>query len=319
MDKFDRIYALHRMFTARRYPVSLQMLCDELACEASTVKRLIRTLREQLDAPVYNVRGEGWCYDRKRHFELPGLWFNRQELEALLAMNCLIAQIGPGLLAGEIAPIRQKLEYLLERCSPGITGQGGRIRILEMGRRTAELPHFSCVAAATLERRRVAFAYAARSSGRAELREVSPQRLVHYRDNWYLDGFCHLRQDLRTFSLDCMADVTTLETVADDLDEASLNNALASAYGIFSGHADKLAVLRFSSNRARWVASESWHPEQQGEWLENGDYELRIPYADATELILDICRYGPDVEVIAPPELRQTVALRLREAANRYA
>jgi predicted DNA-binding transcriptional regulator YafY len=36
-------------------------------------------------------------------------------------------------------------------------------------------------------------------------REVSPQRLVHYRDNWYLDAWCHLREDVRSFSIDAIA------------------------------------------------------------------------------------------------------------------
>lgn len=318
MDKFDRIYQLHKIFTERRTPASMSLLCERLECAPATVKRALEMLRCQLGAPVYNVKGQGWRYDQRQHFEMPGLWFNRRELEALLAMNRLLGQIGPGLLEEETSPIRQRMESLLDRCSPGASGQGTRIRILEMGRRTAELPHFSRVAAATLERKRITFSYSARSGSRHELREVSPQRLVHYRHNWYLDGYCHLRDGLRTFSLDCMQDVVTGQQPALDMDEALLDQQLGSAYGIFSGTADKLAILRFSRDRARWVAAESWHPEQQGAWLDNGEYELRIPYDNATELILDICRYGPDVEVMAPTELRHAVAARLQSAASRY-
>jgi len=45
---------------------------------------------------------------------------------------------------------------------------------------------------------------------------------------------------------------------------------------------------------------------------------VRVPYANAMELILDICRYGPDVEVIEPERLRLCVAERLRLAAEQY-
>jgi len=66
------------------------------------------------------------------------------------------------------------------------------------------------------------------------------------------------------------------------------------------------------------VADERWHPQQQGRFLPDGSYQLEIPYHRADELILDILRYGPDVEVLAPPELRQEVAERLQRAAAIY-
>ncbi len=76
-------------------------------------------------------------------------------------------------------------------------------------------------------------------------------------------------------------------------------------------------MLRFTLERARWVADERWHPDQIGQW--NGEaYELQVPYSDPRELVMDILKYGPDVEVVAPQELREAVAARIREANMRY-
>ena len=94
---------------------------------------------------------------------------------------------------------------------------------------------------------------------------------------------------------------------------------MASAYGIFSGKADKTAVLRFSAERARWVADERWHPQQVGQFLTDGSYELRIPYRDERELVMDILKYGPDIEVVGPENLRKQVAEKLRKALEPYA
>ncbi|MDT8429578.1 MAG: WYL domain-containing protein [Pseudomonadales bacterium] len=44
--------------------------------------------------------------------------------------------------------------------------------------------------------------YSSRSKEELSERWVSPQRLVYYRDNWYLDAWCHLREGLRMFSID---------------------------------------------------------------------------------------------------------------------
>lgn len=95
-------------------------------------------------------------------------------------------------------------------------------------------------------------------------REVSPQRLVHYRDNWYLDTYDHMRKGLRTFSLDCIREVRLMAIQARNIPEQKLNRELGRSYGIFAGKPTQTAVLRFTAFRARWVAREQWHPEQRG-------------------------------------------------------
>ena len=145
-----------------------------------------------------------------------------------------------------------------------------------------------------------------------------PQRLAHYRDNWYLDAWCHDKKGLRIFAVECIRAVEPLAKAAKTVPESTLNRELASAYGIFAGLPHATAVLRFTAKRARWVAEEIWHPEQQSRRLEDGCYELRLPYSDDRELLMDILKYGADVEVVAPVELREAVRNLLETAANQY-
>ena len=109
-----------------------------------------------------------------------------------------------------------------------------------------------------------------------------------------------------------------LEQAAEDIDAERLNQDLGGSYGIFSGAPTATALLCFTAERARWVAAESWHPQQQGAWRADGCYELSVPYHRDEELILDILRYGHEVEVLAPPSLRTAVAQRLRLAVAQY-
>ena len=90
------------------------------------------------------------------------------------------------------------------------------------------------------------------------------------------------------------------------------------SYGIFAGGPTGSATLRFSPERARWVADEQWHPEQEGRLLPDGRYELRIPYSTSHELLMDILRHGPEVEVIGPPELRQATRELLARTLASY-
>ncbi len=217
-----------------------------------------------------------------------------------------------------LKPLLARLNALLDSQEESADEIRKRIRILHMAARTERPEHFESVASATIRRKRIRVSYHARSSNEITHREISPQRLVHYRDNWYLDGWCHLREGLRSFSVDAIRSAEILEQKAKRVAEKTLNEVLASAYGIFSGKADKRAVLRFTSKQSRWVAFEQWHPEQVGQFEEDGSYCLEIPYRHDNELVMDILRYGPEVEVVSPAGLRNKVKKRLAEAIARY-
>jgi predicted DNA-binding transcriptional regulator YafY len=86
--------------------------------------------------------------------------------------------------------------------------------------------------------------------------------------------------------------------------EAELDAVLGAGYGIFAGQSVQWARLRFSAERARWVAAETWHRQQRGQWDDQGRWTLDLPYADSRELEMDILRHVPHVEVLAPETLR---------------
>ena len=141
---------------------------------------------------------------------------------------------------------------------------------------------------------------------------------MHYRDNWYIDAWCHLREELRTFSVDRIEYSRLINTNALDIDDAILKEHFSTAYGIFSGTPNKTAVLKFNKSVAKWVADEQWHPEQNGQFDFDGCYQLEIPYRDQRELIQDILRFGPDVEVLKPEQLREEIKEKLTMAKNQY-
>ncbi len=320
MDRFDRIFELNRIFQAAHQPVSRRRLEEELECSRATVKRLIEDMRRYLNAPiVYDRERDGYRYDRRggAMYELPGLWFNASELHALVMAQQLLAEVEPGLLDQQLRPLQRRIDRLLDLEQAGSDGLAGRVRVSQVGARRGGA-HFLTVAGALARQQRLQIGYLNRGSDDHSEREVSPQRLNYYRDNWYLDAWCHLREGLRTFALDTIESAQPLPTRAARVPAADLDRHYASAYGIFSGVPDRVAVLRFSPQRARWVAKEHWHRDQEGRFLPDGHYELRIPYSNHLELVMDILKYGAEVEVLEPAELREQVAERLRAALGRY-
>ena len=322
MDRTERFYKIDQLLNDRR-SVPMATLIEKLDISLATVKRDIEYMRDRLRAPIIWDRSlRGYRFDSSlpgaRKYSLPGLWFNDQEIFALLTMYQLLSNLGNGLLTPHIKPLLSRLNALMGCQDDSADEIRQRIRILHMAARTERPEYFEAVASATIRRRRLKIAYHARSSDEITEREVSPQRLVHYRDNWYLDGWCHLRNELRSFSVDAIKAAELLDRKAKPVSGHTLNEVLESSYGIFFGKADKRARLRFTPKQARWVASEQWHPEQVSQFGKDGSYLLVFPYSNDGELIMDILRYGADVTVEAPAELRRKVKRRLEDAAAIY-
>ena len=320
MNVFDRIYALHKQLAGARRPIPKATLEARMECSPATVKRLIRDMRLYLDAPIeYDREYNGYYYARQdgERFELPGLWFSAGELISLLALDQLLESVQPGLLSHDLAPVRRRVERILDSRAMGAGELSQRTRVLRATAR-APGPAFGEVASGLALRRRLRIDYHGRARDAQTTRDVSPQRLVYYRDNWYLDAWCHRAEGLRSFSLDRIKTAQILEAGANDMTPDDLDAALGAGYGIFSGPAHATAVVRFSARAARWVADEQWHPEQAGAFLADGRYELRLPYAAAEELLRDVLAFGPEAEVVAPEALRAAIAERLHDAAQLY-
>jgi predicted DNA-binding transcriptional regulator YafY len=319
MDRFDRITRLHRLLDGRRVPLGLNEIMARLEGSRATANRAIRTLREDLGAPLeYDRERNGYYYAGGAIYQLPGLWLNSSELMALIASEHLLAEVEPGVLAPMIHPLRKRLAHLLERRQTGSGELLQRIRIFQTETRGTDLDTFRDVAEALGTRHRIRVLYHGRERDKTTERVISGQRLVYYRDNWYLDAWCHKSNGLRTFSLDRLKPVESLEAPARDCSDAELDAHFKRGYGLYAGPPKHTAVLRFTPEQARWVADEHWHPDQRSQVLNDGGYELRVPYADARELVMQILKYGPDVEVIGPASLRRRIAELASRAAARY-
>ncbi|HLX25083.1 MAG TPA: YafY family protein [Usitatibacter sp.] len=322
MDRTERFYRIDHLIRERGI-VPVKDFLRELEVSLATFKRDIEYMRSRYNAPIVWDRDQnGYRFEEAQKFapkyELPGLWFNPREAQALLTMEHLLENLEPSLLGAHVEPLKARLSALLSTGDRSVEEVRRRIRVISFGARRHEPKHFQLVASAVLGRERLKITYWNRSKDEVTEREVSPQRLVHYRNNWYLDAWCHLRNDIRSFALDGMVSVIAVAGKVKDVPDAELDAVLAAGYGIFSGRKVQWAHLRFTPERARYVSLEEWHPKQRAKWEKDGSYVLEVPYSSEKELVMDILKMGSDVEVLGPAPLRATVAERARAAAKLY-
>jgi predicted DNA-binding transcriptional regulator YafY len=321
MDRTERFYQIDQMLQSGR-PVPIERFLDTLGVSRATFKRDLEYMRDRLNAPIEWDRFEGgYRYAEPADgpaFALPGLWFNASEAHALLMMQQLLADLQPGLLGAQVAPLQARLRALLGSADHSAEEVERRVRIVTAARRRLALRHFETVASATLRRRRLLIAHYARATDETTERTVSPQQLVFYRENWYLVAWCHLRGDIRSFSIDAIVSAEPTESAAHEVDRDALAEVMESGYGIFSGREVTWATLRFAPERSRWVAAEVWHPQQRGRFDEMRRWVLEVPYSDPRELTMDVLKHGASVEVLAPAGLREAIAAELAAAIRGY-
>ncbi|AFI85404.1 helix-turn-helix transcriptional regulator [Methylophaga nitratireducenticrescens] len=317
---FERIYALHKFFSNRRYPVPLNDILNEFEFSKNTFNIARNYLCDVLGAPLKNRKGEGYFYDLKsgETYELPGLWFSAKEIVSLALLEQLSETLQPEVVKQLLHPVSKRLHQLLAKQHISQHDWQHRIKVATQWQRLCEPDHFINVSHALLTRQQLEIDYWQWQTDSTETRIISPQRLVYYRDNWYLDAWCHKRQALRTFSVDAICRSKQIANTAEDIDSEQLNAHVTPGYGIFAGQVQGIAQLKFSKAISKRVSRENWHPDQQSHWTDLGEYQLSVPYSDTRELTRDILRFGSDIEVLSPESLREQVKQELEKTLKKY-
>jgi proteasome accessory factor C len=323
MDGFDRIYDLHKIFSKRSTPIPLADILSQMECSRATFNRVKRHMTDFLGAPIaYNRELRGYYYQTQGdgHYELPGIWLNQEELHALVLIHGLLADIGSGLLRNQLAPVKQRFEALLAQRAINPCALADKVRMVGATYRPVRHDQFVKIAHALFNEQCLNILYESRIDGTTTQRDISPQRLIHYRGNWYLDSWCHKRKGLRTFALECLKHCGPGTATFKKIAVADLDAHFLPTYGIFSAAHQAEAALLFSPAIARRVRDEEWHPQQILKLHNDGSVEMRVPFNPETpqELIKDILSYGDEVKILGPESLQEQIAAKLRRACALY-
>jgi predicted DNA-binding transcriptional regulator YafY len=322
MSQLERLQRINHILQERGI-VPAQDFLHELEISLPTFKRDLTQLRNSFNAPIiYDRYSGGYKFDKPnvgKKFELPGIWFSESETTALVMMHHLLSNLDQGgLLGPHLSPLMSRIDSILSTGSVSSNELRKRIKVIPIGARSTSLKNFSEIGLALLKRERIGITYYAKTNDITTDRIISPQRLVYYKSSWYLDAYCHLRNELRSFAVDGIKKSQQTNIKAIDIPEKELDENFTESYGIFSGKANKKVKLKFSPRTARWVSTEEWHPNQIGSFDKQGFYSLEFEYNQDPELIMDILKYGSSVEVMSPTSLRTKVAKELKKAIEKY-
>lgn len=319
MDPQARIVRLHDLLSGRTTPIHPTVLQEALGCSRTTLQRMLTRLRDELQAPVLHVAEQGYCYDiSSGPYELPGMWLDADELASLMMVDALLARLESGVLQSQARLLRAQVEVLLGQAVVDESVGADRLRErvqLVTPKFLAQRPEiFATVCEATLAGQRLRFTDYARKRGEPPTRQVSPQRLLYFQENWFLQAWCHDVEAPQVFAL---ARLHHLEVIPGKVHEVEPPPV---AHGRLVGMSPvrHVARLRFTPSAAASVAGEYWHPQQHGQFATDGSYELSVPYAQVQDLLGQILKHGATVLVESPKSLRKAVVKALERASARY-
>ncbi|MGJ8664371.1 MAG: helix-turn-helix transcriptional regulator, partial [Marinicella sp.] len=288
MKKIDRIYLLDKILKERRSPIAVDSLKERLECSQATVYRIIATLRDEFNAPIESDEN-GVSYNRTAHFDLPGIRLNAEETQGLLMAAQLLEDLQSDSLQKPMQRILDNIDKVLQQ--KGIQNRR-LIQIIPALSRKPDPTVFQQVMTALQTEKKLNITYQTRSQKQTTQRLISPQRLTSYKNAWYLDAWCHLREGIRLFALEQIQHIETDIERAQKVPVDELRSHYAESYGIFSGQMKHLAEIKINTNQAPWTVFEHWHSKQHIEHIDEDHINLQIPYNDSRELIADVMRLG---------------------------
>ena len=317
MPSADLIQQLHRLFNTPNSSYTTLALAAETGVAPAELQSALVSLKDEHKAPLqYSNEGRTYRYNpEKQPFELPGLSFTSSELRGLATVLSMLKDLNPGHNSSELNQLQKQMGKLMQEGGLNPDDLKHRIRILTTGRRSVNPQIYQQVTDALFTRKQLNIHYVAADQSLSE-RAISPQTLVYYRDSWYIDAWCHKRQQLRTFMLGRINSAYQLSEPAKEFDQAQLDDHFHNSYGIFSGDEQRTAELIFLPGAAHLVAQQQWHPDAKGQW-QSDQYHLSLPYNDDRELLRDLLSYAPHIIVNGPEDLKAAYRKRLQEALNR--
>ncbi|HEX7492402.1 MAG TPA: transcriptional regulator [Candidatus Limnocylindrales bacterium] len=317
-DRLARFYKVLRFLAAHPEGATVDAVAGFTAMSRRTVYRDLQALEGEIGIPLWS---EGGKWGIVEGAFLPPLRLTLDEAVTFFFAARLMTQFADR-YDPDAGAAFQKLAEILP---PTVARHLERTVDVLASRPPDEqmTRHLRLLARAWSERRIVELTYdaATYSPGRPPRRSrVHPYLLEASATTraLYLIGFDESRAAVRTFKLQRILELSLSTETFDPPDPALVQEGLGRAWGVITDQEEVEILLRFDAAIAGLVTETTWHPTEHVTHEEDGTVLWRAHVPGTVEIRRWILGWGAQVEVLAPPELREEVAETYRKAAARY-
>ncbi|GIV87722.1 MAG: DNA-binding protein [Chloroflexus sp.] len=303
----------HKLYNAPPQGWSVIELAKQCGVNRRTIYRDLEAL-SAAGVPIWEHNGK---YGIDRNTYLATVRLNLHEAVALF--------FAARLLSHHSDEHNPHIVTALDQLAAGLPDQtiaGHMARLASIVRERPPNPHYvhtlELLTRAWADRQMVRIRYRAPNRPLTE-RDIAPYFLevVRTTPGVYVIAYDRLRNDLRTFKLERIEHAQLLDERFDIPAAFDPYERLAQAWEVM--HETAVAIhLRFSPAVAPRIRETRWHHSQRLIDNADGSCDLHLTVAGIREILGWVLSWGPDVQVLAPPELRDTVIDYARRLLARY-
>lgn len=297
-----------------------QTLARELEVTARTVQRDLQFLRDRLQAPLaFDARHNGYVYTDSS-YRLPFYQLTEGELIALLLAERLLQEYRHTPYAESLAHAFRKMTTALpDSVTIDLAHLAEAYSFRHQAVDAGNLERFTALDRAIRDGRQLELLYWTASRDETCRRVVDPYHLASVEGDWYLIGYCHLREEVRMFSPARIKEVRETEVRFERPADFRIADYLDAGFRAIRGTGPPRHVrLRFSPAVACYIRERRWHATQQLADQPDGGVVVTLRVNHMLEVKRWALSFGGDCEVLAPRELREEVVAEIVRLAKRY-
>ncbi len=315
-----RIFKIHNEILSRRRP-SISRLAELCGVGIRTIKRDIKMLREEFNAPIKTSRTsgqEGYLYDEP--FSLAPDTFDEREVAALGIAMQVSEMFRTTPYSQAIKGALEKMRQMQSSSALTLANMSKNVTILsnnEVIEKKDDTIIFNDIMKAIEKRQTVRIKYHSFNSDEITSRDVNPYHIYHFDGIWYFFGFCHKRNDIRDFALCRIAELQLLHQTFDVPDQNDIKERIDKKSGNISGK-EIIVKIKFDKKTANYIRERIWHKDQKINTLPNGDCELEMSANNLDAVTRWVLSFGSKATVISPDKLIKNISKEINAMKNKY-
>lgn len=316
-------YIDSRLRHRRDYPTALQLaegLRDEHGEDVTTrtIQRDIRMMRDR-GAPIeFDTHRQGYYYSNMS-WQLPGIELTDGDLLALMVTDRALEGYRNSPWYEEMRSVFERLTTLLPT-NVTVSSEDliAHISVISDPVTRIDQEVWSVVREGLYKHQTIAIHYQAPGHEDSVPRIIDPLHLVGHRGEWYLLCWSHHHQEVRIYALFRIKHARLRSENFVRPPGFSVDSYIDPSFGVFVNEGAQDVAIRFDGEAASKILERHWHADQTIEQLQDGAIILRFRTNQQSQVLFWVSQWGPNAEIIEPPELRERAGAWFLTAAQRY-
>ena len=315
----SRILEIDEIIRTDSYP-NATTLSKRFEVSKSTIQRDMDFLRDRYNAPLkYDEVKHGFYYTDKSFF-VKNVLLTEGELFAISIMQPLLEQYRNTPLAESLETVFAKItEFLPDSLSISSKISNENISYVSDHYSMIDEKVFAAIFASIRDRHTINFAYKSADKTEYSNREADPLHVIAHEGDWYVLAFCHIHNEIRTFSLGRMKNVKRTGKRFDVPKGFDPKQYYDTTFGVWNATDPMMNVeLLFEGKMENYLLGHRIHEKQKIEHTQDGNILVSFPSRQLRRVHNWILSFAETVKVLNPPELVNEVKNSIEKMRKIY-